>query len=560
MDCKFLYYHHKVSKSAVVNVSYELTSKNCLVCDGEYQRNCPAILININNCEFSKNSISSLSLYYQKLTYKHVNLVKIEDTYFLFNHRAKGTVVIEGPKKSDTLCMNRIPGSRGEISIVNFLNCTFRGSSSTALHVQNSSVALRGCIFYNSTNTFLDATKSMVTVSGQNTFKHSCCAAKHGGGLSLNDSILLLMPNSHTLITHNTATYGGGLYSESSPIQLNLKNADIGIYSNCTIVKYRETETAQVEFVSNQAKYTGDSIFRGNYINCTYNCTEKGQCRAISYQDTVSFDSQQIPSYIIITPYSNLTKFSEVSSPANRICICENDIPTGECCELNITAFPGQEFNLSLIALGKLNGSTPVIVSARSVFIMINIDNGLQVLQRNCTTVNYSVPSTWSTVVKLKISEETPEQAISKTVQPKPFRIKFYSSPCPDGFKLSRHSFRCECSDFFTKFSIKCNAKKGVIHIKEKQWIGYYKQNNALAVADGYPLDYLFSGDKHLNLSTPDVQCNFNRGGVLCGSCQGNFCSGAWNFKLQGMLEYVPTSNHTLCSSWSSSGGLVVKV
>ena len=37
------------------------------------------------------------------------------------------------------------------------------------------------------------------------------------------------------------------------------------------------------------------------------------------------------------------------------------------------------------------------------------------------------------------------------------------------------------------------------------------------------PLDYCTSESKHINMHSPDEQCNYNRSGLLCGNCKENF-------------------------------------
>ena len=67
-----------------------------------------------------------------------------------------------------------------------------------------------------------------------------------------------------------------------------------------------------------------------------------------------------------------------------------------------------------------------------------------------------------------------------------------------------------------------CDNKRGIVHIKDRQWISFYEKLDKVAIAN-YSLDYLFDGKKDVNLSEPDELCDFNRSGVLCGACRTNF-------------------------------------
>ena len=176
-----------------------------------------------------------------------------------------------------------------------------------------------------------------------------------------------------------------------------------------------------------------------------------------------------------------------------------------------------------LIALGEFNGSTAVIVTAKPEYFTLNLDNRLHFLQTTCETLQYSVHCLEkhhrSVTVKMGISEETQKSVQSKN--PKHLKVKVKFSPCPTGYNISNTSYRCECSPFLAKFDIVCDNKRGKIIIKDKQWIRFYK--NLSAVMASYPLDYLIPGDKKVDLSEPNKQCDFNRSGVLCSACRTNF-------------------------------------
>ena len=196
---------------------------------------------------------------------------------------------------------------------------------------------------------------------------------------------------------------------------------------------------------------------------------------------------------------------------------------TSSCNAINKTVFPGQVINISLIALGELNGSTAVIVTARPNHFTLNIYN--QRLPKRCKTLNYSVyryeKDFLNIIVNIRIAGVTPKQ-VRQDIKNMQFKINAKLSSCPTGLIILEDSKKCKCKSFFNSIDMVCDHKKGTIHIKDKQWISVY-EDTKIAVTRNFPLDYLIRNGKDVSLSKPDEQCNFNRSGILCGACRANF-------------------------------------
>ena len=487
-----------------------------------YSSSFPNTLIEVERCTFFNNSASPLNFHLNKdsfldhrdkLAHCFSSIVTVKHSKFGLSTSRLNSALQINVSKSGNLRWKYVKIDQNRISITSFSNCTF----SLGIQVADAYVVFRNCTFRSSkyTSTAVQAVDSLIAVDGWNSFKE--IRSKFGGAFNLERSMLLLMPNSETLVLRNTANYGGGVYATPIPFTPFRK---AGIFSVCSIATVYNADQAQIEFIGNQGFAAGHSIFGGKYVNCTYNCTRSSQCYLIP--DTARLDFPHIPKYIRIVPYSSDFKYTEVSSPANRICLCEKGTPTGNCSVLYKNAFPGQVCNISLIALGTLTGSTPATVTAVSG-LRLNIDSKLLLLSTNCTTFSYSVhkfsPQMNFRNITLRLSDKTPR--LEKVGHPGSFLMILRLLPCPLGLVLSSHTYKCECHHFFKTFGIKCNNKKGTIHISEKQWVGYYN-NSQLAITDKYPLDYLAPGDKRISLNRLDDQCNFNRTGILCGACPAN--------------------------------------
>ena len=110
---------------------------------------------------------------------------------------------------------------------------------------------------------------------------------------------------------------------------------------------------------------------------------------------------------------------------------------------------------------------------------------------------------------------------------PEIFYVKLL--PCPVGFSLQAHLQRCHCDTVLDCDVISvttCNLADGTILRPANSWIsadtvnGSHNSSHSYHVSSQCPFDYCLPYSSYLNLSTPDIQCQFNRSGVLCGHCQ----------------------------------------
>ena len=313
----------------------------------------PFEFLRIKNCLFNATYTSAIQICFipptkiwlpkhdRKSSFNYsVSLIAIENSMILseYYHRYWGppTVMIEGPQKRGTVFWKY---NNSEINTAKFSNCKFmskRGQSS-ALQIQNSQTVLMNCTFYFFRDTAVNAKNSVIVIHGQVMFNQN--RGKQGGALNLCQSLMFIRPSGRTLFVKNNASFGGGLFA--TPVDTDFNQTDVGLYSFCTVV---ESATSSIVFEKNKARFGGNSIFGGKFSTCSYNCTGKYQCQVMP--NTSKGNGQQFPQNLRIIPYSNDSK-TEVSSPANRICLCRNNKPTSTCNKVKRIAFPGQEFNIS---------------------------------------------------------------------------------------------------------------------------------------------------------------------------------------------------------------------
>ena len=98
---------------------------------------------------------------------------------------------------------------------------------------------------------------------------------------------------------------------------------------------------------------------------------------------------------------------------------------------------------------------------------------------------------------------------------------------CPPGFKLANLSEiqrSCVCIQRLAKYTNHCDITDGLGHITRSShdqfWVGYDSVSNALILHPHCPLDYCVHHSAVFSLNNTDLQCAYNRSGLLCGACR----------------------------------------
>ena len=516
-----------LSNQAVIKISYKfITSK---------KENYPAFLIRLEQCVFKFNNIGSLSLKLTQDAYllnpnSYNAIVTLAQTSFIQNKNFKSaTVLIFVQEKS-------IPAWRSPVDrFVDIVNCIFSQNSANmnegVLVVRNAHIMLKTTTFNSSSGTALYAENATIRVEGQNVFEEN--HGNFGGAMNLNKSMLVLMPISYTNIINNKAyNQGGGIFAITYGIEVKECNSQIkpSNYSYiCTINKHKKARDEKLMTLKGNRANSGSSIFGGKYSNCisvytTQNC-----------KFSPDKNNWPIPQYI---EYS-----SDISSPATRLCLCENNsIPTDQCSNISREVFPGETFKIPIVAMGELHEKTSAVVTAKidkkrnldHRFIGIGYGQQIQLLENsNCINISYQVNS--------DSKEETLELLIDRYGFPpnilqsdsniiQSLKVKVSLKNCPKAFQLLNKTIgapACKCEGIFNKTSnIKCDINKGIT-IEGNMWIGFVNSTNhmnEIVKYDNCPFDYCDCPSENclkiIDLENSEKQCSYNRTGILCGACR----------------------------------------
>ena len=91
--------------------------------------------------------------------------------------------------------------------------------------------------------------------------------------------------------------------------------------------------------------------------------------------------------------------------------------------------------------------------------------------------------------------------------------------PCPVGFTLQDGV--CDCDPVLPANFDTCYVDHSAIRRPASTWITAHSQaNNTKYLISDCPMDYCLPYPSNINLFHPDLQCQFNRTGILCSQCQ----------------------------------------
>ena len=358
----------------------------------------------------------------------------------------------------------------------------------------------------------------------------------NGGAIAFHsDSILKVGPQGRVTFTGNHALHQGGaiyVYNAIDPsdvfIKRRLRAVSSFPYITCFYQAYNKdtitTGMAPVVLENNTADNAGSAVFGGWVDICDGKWT---------YVDRLPFDN-------MFNITNNLTDLSQISSTPIIVCICFNSTPNCANTDVKISAYPGQTFDISAVAVGQRLGIVPTIIRSVVVPTQSTIPSTLETLQysqnvgRICTQLSYTVRSSRKQeMIILSVDESLHrrnlhlQEPYSEKEFPDIF-IHLQLKRCPKGFIFDSSS--CVCDPTLQKHEISCDINTQMIHRQRLFWIYAIDSEEAsskslmgnVLVHEHCPFDYCKPYSLNLSLENPDEQCAFHRSGILCGTCQHN--------------------------------------
>ena len=183
--------------------------------------------------------------------------------------------------------------------------------------------------------------------------------------------------------------------------------------------------------------------------------------------------------------------------------------------------YPGETFQVSVVALGQRNGTVPITVSTiyHGTGDLLGSQHHQQV-NNTCTKLNYTVHSLCQRVGVELHAESSP----CSNYELLPTLTVNLCQTCPPGFNISESEKSCVCLPKLAQYTHQCNITNNLGQItRESQqhfWAGYENQSHGLILHPHCPFDYCVNDTVVFPLNNSDLQCAYNRSGLLCGHCK----------------------------------------
>ena len=546
LNFKFLQHFYRVkfelANTKIYGLNYQDTIINVVF---EAKTGCQNN-INIKNCQIIHNSIKSMS--YLLLISVSVpltmsnNTVQIENCLFSNNNALGGSII----------------RFNGLIASAFISDCKFYNNRKLIMILQTviipEMVALKGLltqIFVVNTNFSSSYSHRSIDIGGVNlhlqglvVFHNNTCNNSvihlHESTISLTNYTIFLANKAKTILSYYSKKYYYLMLTDNTT--LNVSYNSFIDFAN-TIKRLPKIPICYFQYFS---KWKVDTS-HGNYSIIFDNNNEKYTQNAYNHLPIVHCSWLPQSAYNIALPpivnqqyiqFINTSgKFNMLPQSARHKILCYCSIDNHYDCYkevLDNPIYPGQTITVSLINSRGSYGSqieetNDVVIdtSSPTACKVTNLSETKQPIKHNnCTELKYSIsfPSDIWCELYLTISFQNS------------FHTDIYyitQLPCPIGFIKSKGG--CQCDTSINGYTIKCDINDQSIQRPANSWISATTHNNSYTyhISLHCPFHYCLPHSSHLNFSTPNSQCQFNRSGLLCGQCQQGLSTVFSSFRCQ---------------------------
>ena len=226
---------------------------------------------------------------------------------------------------------------------------------------------------------------------------------------------------------------------------------------------------------------------------------------------------------------SNTIASDTISSLPVRVCFCNDSEPDCSYQPPTIKVKKGEAFTVPLIAVDQLNHpvDTNIISSLTSQYGGFSEGQQNQSVEMSCKNVTFNVFSPHDSET-ITLFADGP--CGSSMLSVRHLDIEFTNCSCPVGFEPLNSKTRCDCvcDSKLSHFITICNSTTdSIVKMGSNSWIAYINGTvpPEYVIHAHCPFDYCQPPTENIsmNLNLPngaDVQCAYNRSGVLCGRCQ----------------------------------------
>ena len=406
--------------------------------------------------------------------------------------------------------------------------CSFQGNSvcnnksGPIFNLIMTYMTISNCSFTDNNGSALTLLKSSLNFHGDIRFENN--HADYGAALRVYEaSLISLSNNTHISFTNNTAFFkGGAVYTHQSCVDTVPPCLfQPHLHENVSTESLAEALKLAIEFVNNSASIAGDAVYGGSLDYCFF---------------IASFPKMQSDNMLQMLNMSGQMGPSWVSSDPQGVCFCDdNEQPSynHKCHKEHpvIEVYPGAKFNVSMITVGQMNGSTPGSIVATLDDSDKNGSDRLIVYRDRNANSSKCENMTFILQSKRKLInihfDTVPSLTITgpKThVHSQSARLTVSLKPCPTGFfKNENHS--CSCNPAFCAVDRVCDIDKQEISMHYRTWIGCLKNSSLQSCEFVYSHGCMYcnpepSFRRTVSVFHLDDQCLPGHTRVMCGACK----------------------------------------
>ena len=259
--------------------------------------------------------------------------------------------------------------------------------------------------------------------------------------------------------------------------------------------------------------FNGKKLHSENSIYSKVFCQYISNCKWLPLGPFNSYDPETINQQILQIDDDNCNY-------RKHICYCHQNKSTDCSIDLLGTVYPGQTLQTMLCNMHSNDNSTVLYAEVHNVDFpnsackIAHRSQLINIIGNHSNTVNYTIVSSIPDTNKCKLF-----------LMATPLLNKVYDVfdvellPCPIGFTLLNGI--CNCDPILPASIDKCYIDYSTIRRPANTWITAPSQtNNTKYLTSECPMDYCLPYSSNVNLLYPDLQCQFNRTGILCSQCQ----------------------------------------
>ena len=483
---------NEMSTLHIMNCTFQLSSNTLLTaCMGHYNIYCSGSVYFIN-CQFLHNTSPSL------IIAKRIN-IKLEHCIFYNNS-----------------CILKMNGNDTDIYMknttfknVNF-NLTNQDMCANFIEVKNSNLYLNGSITF-------------VNIS----CKHSIISLIEHSTIIIYGLVTILNNNANSLFCFSNSTNQYMIIKETTYI--NISQNQVCLLFN--LKKFHAYENKLFPYPYCFFQYFKNEVLTKNiqqrnfsitlYENLGPDCHNNipiTKCHWLlqsGFKDIIPADVNK--QYV---QYNNKSDIYDLSIKQSTLCICSDKMhPDCHISDLGYL-YPGQTLTIFLYHKQCNKCDTEVIIKTDHRFsyekscTVMKIAEHRQFMNKPCTKMSYTIGFHTGDWCELFLTTSLDVDDDINLFYVRKLR-------CPPGF--TNIGSICQCDSVITNYiKITCDINDQTILRPANSWISATTHNNSYTyhISLHCSFHYCLPHSSHLNFSTPNSQCQFNRSGVLCGHCQ----------------------------------------